>query len=145
MKFWVVVGLFIASVWLGFYVTPFLYGFGIIGIPYIFADNIAKMATKQTIATHNTTKAKPMLNKETKNFLKFIALGITIAGVMISFDEHKPNIGGISLAFAFVSMWLLADKEEIKPLSDDEFDYEKDIFDPTRFFMPNNIYYDEKF
>ena len=61
MKFWVVVGLFIASVWLGFYVTPFLYGFGIIGIPYIFADNIAKMATKQTIVTHNTTKSKPIV------------------------------------------------------------------------------------
>ena len=144
MKFWVMVGLFIASAWLGFYVTPFLYGLGVIAIPFVFADNIAKMATKQTITTHNTTKAKPMLNKETKNFLKFIVLGITIAGVIIAFDEHKPEIGGVSLAFFLVSMFLLADKEEIKPL-DDEVNYEKDIFDPTRFFMPNNIYYDEKF
>jgi hypothetical protein len=144
MKFWVMIVLFIASAWLGFYVTPFLYGLGVIAIPFVFADNIAKMATKQTITTHNTTKAKPMLNKETKNFLKFIVLGITIAGVIIAFDEHKPEIGGVSLAFFLVSMFLLADKEEIKPL-DDEFDYEKDIFDPTRFFMPNNIYYDEKF
>ena len=121
MKFWVMVGLFIASAWLGFYVTPFLYGLGVIAIPFVFADNIAKMATKQTITTHNTTKAKPMLNKETKNFLKFIALGITIAGVIIAFDEHKPEIGGVSLAFFLVSMFLLADKEEIKPLDDDKF------------------------
>ena len=145
MKFWTMIGLLIASAWLGFYVTPFLYGLGVIAIPFVFADNIAKMATKQTITTHNTTKAKPMLNKETKNFLKFIVLGITIAGVIIAFDEHKPDIGGVSLAFFLVSMFLLADKEEIKALNDDEFDYEKDIFDPTRFFMPNNIYYDEKF
>ena len=127
MKFWVMVGLFIASAWLGFYVTPFLYGLGVIAIPFVFADNIAKMATKQTITTHNTTKAKPMLNKETKNFLKFIVLGITIAGVIIAFDEHKPEIGGVSLAFFLVSMFLLADKEEIKALNDDEFK----IFDDT--------------
>ena len=68
-----------------------------------------------------------MLNKETKNFLKFIVLGITIAGVIIAFDEHKPEIGGISLAFFLVSMFLLADKEEIKALNDDEFK----IFDDT--------------
>ena len=127
MKFWVIIVLFIASAWLGFYVTPFLYGLGVIAIPFVFADNIAKMATKQTITTHNTTKAKPMLNKETKNFLKFIVLGITIAGVIIAFDEHKPEIGGVSLAFFLVSMFLLADKEEIKPLNDDEFK----IFDDT--------------
>ena len=36
MKFWVMVGLFIASAWLGFYVTPFLYGLGVIAIPFVF-------------------------------------------------------------------------------------------------------------
>ena len=145
MKFWVMVGLFIASAWLGFYVTPFLYGLGVIAIPFVFADNIAKMATKQTITTHNTTKAKPMLNKETKNFLKFIVLGITIAGVIIAFDEHKPDIGGVSLAFAFVSMWLLADKEEIKPLDDDDKFLNDDDFyyDPAYSGIPGNIYHND--
>ena len=89
------------------------------------------MATKQTITTHNTTKAKPMLNKETKNFLKFIVLGITIAGVIIAFDEHKPEIGGISLAFFLVSMFLLADKDEIKPLDDDDDKFLDDDFYKT--------------
>ena len=145
MKFWVMIVLFIASAWLGFYVTPFLYGLGVIAIPFVFADNIAKMATKQTITTHNTTKAKPMLNKETKNFLKFIALGITIAGVIIAFDEHKPDIGGVSLAFAFVSMWLLADKEEIKPLDDDDKFLNDDDFyyDPAYSEIPGNIYHND--
>ena len=145
MKFWVMVGLFIASAWLGFYVTPFLYGLGVIAIPFVFADNIAKMATKQTITTHNTTKAKPMLNKETKNFLKFIVLGITIAGVIIAFDEHKPDIGGISLAFFLVSMFLLADKEEIKPLDDDDKFLNDDDFyyDPAYSGIPGNIYYND--
>ena len=147
MKFWVMVGLFIASAWLGFYVTPFLYGLGVIAIPFVFADNIAKMATKQTITTHNTTKAKPMLNKETKNFLKFIVLGITIAGVIIAFDEHKPEIGGISLAFFLVSMFLLADKEEIKPLNDDEFKIfdniarDDTLTNPMYSNMPFNIHH----
>jgi hypothetical protein len=129
MKFWTMVGLLIASAWLGFYVTPFFYGLGIVAIPFVFANNIAKMATKQTITTHNTTKAKvtktskakPMLNKETKSFLKFMVGAIFIVGIIISFDEHNPAIGGISLAFFLVSMFLLADKGEIKPLSDDEF------------------------
>ena len=145
MKFWVMVGLFIASAWLGFYVTPFLYGLGVIAIPFVFADNIAKMATKQTITTHNTTKAKPMLNKETKNFLKFIALGITIAGVIIAFDEHKPDIGGVSLAFFLVSMFLLADKEEIKPLDDDDKFLNDDDFyyDPAYSGIPGNIYHND--
>lgn len=156
MKFWVMVGLFIASAWLGFYVTPFLYGLGVIAIPFVFADNIAKMTTKQTITTHNTTKAKatnisktsktkPMLNKETKNFLKFIVLGITIAGVIIAFDEHKPDIGGISLAFFLVSMFLLADKEEIKPLDDDDKFLNDDDFyyDPAYSGIPGNIYYND--
>ena len=145
MKFWVMVGLFIASAWLGFYVTPFLYGLGVIAIPFVFADNIAKMATKQTITTHNTTKAKPMLNKETKNFLKFIALGITIAGVIIAFDEHKPEIGGVSLAFFLVSMFLLADKEEIKPLDDDDKFLNDDDFyyDPAYSGMLGNLYYSD--
>ena len=149
MKFWVMVGLFIASAWLGFYVTPFLYGLGVIAIPFVFADNIAKMTTKQTITTHNTTKAKatnisktsktkPMLNKETKNFLKFIVLGITIAGVIIAFDEHKPEIGGISLAFFLVSMFLLADKGEIKPFANKWFCIDKiDELDDT---FTNPIY-----
>ena len=152
MKFWTMVGLLIASAWLGFYVTPFLYGLGIVAIPFVFADNIAKTAT---ITTHNTTKAKvtnitktskakPILNKETKNFLKFIALGITIVGVIIAFDEHKPNIGGISLAFFLVSMFLLADKGEIKPLSDDEF-FDDILTNPKYFNIPGNIYYDDKF
>ena len=145
MKFWVMIVLFIASAWLGFYVTPFLYGLGVIAIPFVFADNIAKMATKQTITTHNTTKAKPMLNKETKNFLKFIALGITIAGVIIAFDEHKPDIGGVSLAFFLVSMFLLADKEEIKPLDDDDKFLNDDDFyyDPAYSGIPGNIYYND--
>ena len=144
MKFWVMIVLFIASAWLGFYVTPFLYGLGVIAIPFVFADNIAKMATKQTITTHNTTKAKPMLNKETKNFLKFIALGITIAGVIIAFDEHKPDIGGISLAFFLVSMFLLADKEEIKPLDDDDKFLNDDFYyDPAYSGIPGNIYYND--
>ena len=145
MKFWVMIVLFIASAWLGFYVTPFLYGLGVIAIPFVFADNIAKMATKQTITTHNTTKAKPMLNKETKNFLKFIVLGITIAGVIIAFDEHKPDIGGVSLAFFLVSMFLLADKEEIKPLDDDDKFLNDDDFyyDPAYSGIPGNIYYND--
>ena len=145
MKFWVMIVLFIASAWLGFYVTPFLYGLGVIAIPFVFADNIAKMATKQTITTHNTTKAKPMLNKETKNFLKFIVLGITIAGVIIAFDEHKPDIGGVSLAFFLVSMFLLADKEEIKPLDDDDKFLNDDDFyyDPAYSGIPGNIYHND--
>ena len=145
MKFWVMIVLFIASAWLGFYVTPFLYGLGVIAIPFVFADNIAKMATKQTITTHNTTKAKPMLNKETKNFLKFIVLGITIAGVIIAFDEHKPEIGGVSLAFFLVSMFLLADKEEIKPLDDDDKFLNDDDFyyDPAYSGIPGNIYHND--
>jgi len=52
---------------------------------------------------------------------------------MIAFDEHKPDIGGVSLAFAFVSMWLLADKEEIKALDDD---------DDDKFLNDDDFYYD---
>ena len=61
---------------------------------------------------------------------------------MISFDEHNPDIGGISLVFAFVSMWLLADKGEIKPLSDDEF-FDDILTNPMYSHMPFNIYYND--
>ena len=148
MKFWTMVGLLIASAWLGFYVTPFLYGLGIVAIPFVFADNIAKMATKQTITTHNTTKAKvtktskakPMLNKETKSFLKFMVGAIFIVGIIISSEEHNPDIGGISLAFFLVSMFLLADKGEIKPFTNNWFCIDK--IDELEDTFTNPIYSD---
>jgi hypothetical protein len=133
-------GLIIASAWLGFYTTPFLYALWVIAIPFVFADNISKMATKQTIAnttynktkskqinTTKTSKSKHMLSKQTRTTLKYIILAIFIA-VFFALPEgisNHPEVI-IPLFVAFIgSMIFLSDEDDV---ADDKM---KEMFDES--------------